>query len=129
MRLGHLEKLILSNILWMKEGLLKYDPFPPEFKYRRFRWFKDSIPLLNIRNRLFGVNYITPANKASFSRSLRTLEKKGLIKARNGISGTDNYRTHVWLTDEGEEKAKTLLNVNFRVSPGKVNVSTHACGE
>lgn len=113
MRLGHLEKLILKNILGMKEGISSYNRFI-EFKYRRLGW-ADGIPLLKVRNRLFGVEYITPSHKASFSRALRRLEEKGLITTRNQVSGTDKYRTHVWLTDEGEEKATMLLNVNFPV--------------
>ena len=111
MRLGRLEKLILKNILGMKKGISPYDMLI-EFKNRRRGW-ADGIPLLKVRNRLFGVEFITPTNKASFSRALRQLEEKGLIMTRNHVSGTDKYRTHVWLTNEGEEKATTLLNVNF----------------
>lgn len=113
MRLGHLEKLILDNILGMKEEIPMYTK-GVDFKNRRLEW-GDRIPLLKVRNRLFGIEFITPANKASFSRALRSLEEKGLITTSNHVSAA-KYRTHVWLTDEGEKKAQMLLNVNFPIS-------------
>jgi hypothetical protein len=104
-RLGHLEKLILTNLLGLEQKKPLYDSLI-EFKNRRLEW-AGGIPLLKVRNRILGVEFITPANKASFSRALRRLEEKGMIVTRNHVS-VARYRTHAWLTDEGRQKARTL---------------------
>ena len=107
MRLGYLEKMILQNILGMKRRIPLYDILI-DFKNRRGGW-ADGIPLLRVRNRLFFLETITPSQKSSFSRTLRRLEKKGLIITRNHVSEAI-YRTHVWITDEGEEAIKLTFD-------------------
>lgn len=114
MRIGQLEKNILVNLY-----VCERDKAPPSlatFKYRRFsRWW--GSPTIWIRNHIFPVDAMTPSMKASFSRALRMLSKKGLIEVRNHVSDKI-YRTHVKLTVRGkkltEKRGRYLLNVNFQ---------------
>jgi len=112
LRVGYIENLILDNITLCEER-----GYPPPFvSFRKWRLtWEFGIPILGIRNRIFGVERITASEKASFSRALRSLEKKGLIKTRNHVSEKP-YRTHVALTDKGRNFMKERgwsLNVNF----------------
>jgi len=99
MRVGHLERRILMNLYDCEKN--GYPPTLANFKYRRIsRWW--GTPTLGIRNHIFGVNHITSSEKASFSRSLKLLESKGLIETRNHVSDR-RYRTHVKLTEKGKD--------------------------
>lgn len=128
MRIGQLEKLILANLY-----VCERDEVPPRlatFKYKRHSWW--GTPTIWIRNHLFSIeheaiNEITPSMKASFSRALRMLNKKGLIEARNHVSDKI-YRTHIKLTVRGQELTEdrnyNLLNVNFQEQYQKLTYRT-----
>jgi len=84
---------------------------------KRCVWGRNRVPTIWVRNQIFsGRNRpyeirhlpITAAEKASFSRSLRELEAKGLIVRYNSVSRTKNYTTHYMVTEKGEQVLNTL---------------------
>ncbi|KXA97270.1 hypothetical protein AKJ39_03505 [candidate division MSBL1 archaeon SCGC-AAA259J03] len=106
MRIGRIERLILVNLLEMEENVPE-NPYQIDYsaKYTR-RYWGERIPTLGIRNRIYGRD-VGPSERASFSRALRRLEEKGLIRAWNHAGwGEKDYRTHVKLTEEGKKIAK-----------------------
>jgi hypothetical protein len=100
-RIGSLERRILFTLASYERNCED----PPTSKYYRmfFRAWKELgipfIPLLWLRNRIFGER-VTAAGKANFSRAVKTLTHKGLIKTRNHYSDR-NYQTHGMLTERG----------------------------
>jgi len=123
-RLGKMEKAILLTI---KEFSQATPTVRHQFSsYRgksRHDWLTGLVAILYVRNKVFhrkGIRVaITPSNKASFSRALRNLEQKGLIKTQNKISYA-RYRTHAWLTEEGERLTFTDVfeKLTSRSRPG-----------
>ena len=126
MRLGKMEKLILLNIVNFHKEENKTIS-----KYQRFYTSPGKIPLVYVRNRIFGTaHFITPSNKASFSRALRRLEEKGLIETWNHVSERTRYSTHAWptpriraLTEEGERLTFTNIVEKLTSISSKVSVS------
>jgi len=112
MRLGKVEKAILLTIKEFNQATpatrQQFTSYRGRHRYEGFT----LVALLYVKNKVFhreGLRTtITPSNKASFSRALKSLEQKGLIKTQNKITDA-RYRTHVWLTEEGE--TLTLGNV------------------
>jgi hypothetical protein len=131
MRLGRLEKSILVSLKTFRED---DSPIPKIYEQLdiallyEVEWSKDLVPILYLRNRLsldkslpspYQHWRVIPSFKASFSRALTSLERKGLIKSRKDVS-ENGYRTYVALTDKGKDKATTLLNANFLVEGKKL---------
>lgn len=102
-RLGEVERLIIVN-------LSKYEVPKGAFtrmrrenaKYRRHFW-AGMVPILDIRNHIYGIETIGASERASFSRAVKSLEKKGLVQTSNDISSNPRYRTHIKLTKTGQE--------------------------
>ena len=96
-RLGQIERLILDNlrnievpkdeIIWMSRE---------NAKYRRAYW-AGMVPLLVLRNHIYGIELVGPSERAAFSRAVKSLERKGLVKTRNDVNDKKNYRTHISL--------------------------------
>ena len=110
--LGKLEKNILRQ-LNLFEGTRGF----AYAKYHRPECFHGKVALLGVRTRIYGSS-VTPSEKASFSRTLRRLEEKGLIETANHATRA-SYRTHAILTEKGGEH----LKVNYSVQVSKVNVN------
>lgn len=105
MRLGKVEKAILLTIKeFYQVTTATRQQFTNYGGRHRFETLS-LVALLYVRNKVFhreGLRtIITPSNKASFSRALNSLEQKGFIETVNKITDA-RYRTHVWLTEEGE---------------------------
>jgi hypothetical protein len=107
-RLGNLEREILQLLLKVE----KTGKIPPmsKSKYWRMNFFDSwknrdlpHVPLIWLRNQIFRARYcrdIKASDKANFSRAVKTLTEKGLVRTRNWFSAR-NYSTHVRLTKEG----------------------------
>ena len=102
-RIGKLEKTILQELSEIERS--PEDSRPRVVNYRIFlKGWKEMglpfIPALWIRNRIFGVKNITCSDKSNFSKALKTLAGKDLIKTRNWHS-KKAYITHVNLSEPG----------------------------
>ncbi len=122
MRLGKIEKVILLHILNFRD-----DKNRTYSLHNRHDWRPESIPLVYVRNRIFGTHRITPSNKASFSRALKSLEKKGIIETHNHTGyGQGRYSTQAWpaervrvLLEEGERL--TFTNILEKLTSSSSN--------
>lgn len=115
MRVGRVEKLILkwlTHFMQTKEFARKYYR-PPSKKTTTGRynlWGRQSryvsawlggdnwVPLAAVRDKVFKSEddiQAEPTERASFSRAVRTLKAKGLIKTRKG---GEKYITHAMIT-------------------------------
>jgi len=95
-RLGQIERLILDNLRNIKVPNDKiYCMSRENAKYRRIYW-AGMVPLLVLRNHIYGIELVGPSERAAFSRAVKSLERKGLVKTRNDVSDK-NYRTHISL--------------------------------
>ena len=114
MRLGEHQKTILEFYIKWRDSLGK-----PQVKLdeKRCVWGRNRIPTIWVRNWIFSAHKrpyeirhlpMTPGEKASFSRSLRQLEAKGLIVCYNSVNDNKNYTTHYMLTEKGEKVFNTL---------------------
>lgn len=136
-RLGEQQKDILAFYIQLRDHFS-----PPQCtirsKYKRSSggcWGTTYIPTLWVRNSLFycdpsripyelrefSQGRVTPSEKASFSRSLRQLEAKGLVECRNHVDDEKNYTTHYKITAKGE---KVLEQVNFSHNSQKLTCQT-----
>jgi len=106
--LGKLEKLILLNIA----NFHKEKNQTIALRHR-FNTGSELVALVYVRNRIFKTHHVTASNKSSFSRALQRLEDKGLIKTMNKITYA-RYRTHAYLTEEGERL--TLTNMFLKLT-------------
>jgi len=103
MRLGSLERRILAALLELRE----LEPYRSNYQRRGVR--DGATATVHVRDRLWGRG-VSASQRASFSRSLRTLEAKGLIRCRGAT------RLGAELTQEGQQTAAEL-NVNNACKP------------
>jgi len=110
-RIGEIERLILQNLLTIENTGNR----PPlcDLRYSRNPIYPKvwGYPAIWIRNNIWGLEGITPSIRASFSRALHSLDKKGLIVCRNDIC-LNNYALKLMLTDDGKQTIATNFQVN-----------------
>jgi hypothetical protein len=102
-RLSETQRLVLVNVLRMEKGEL--------LGWGRYRsaW-SGGQPWVLVRRHIFqyfGNEKLAPSLRASYSRSLQRLEKRGYIVRLNDINRR-SYVTHVALTEAGREIAELL---------------------
>lgn len=112
-RIGENEELILRNLYRIEHEDRGEELYRVGEKYHRIagaKWGQvREVALLEIRDWIYGIENIGAPKRATFSRSIRTLENKGLVETRNRISGKKEYRTHAKLTEKGEELVEKVI--------------------
>jgi len=108
-KLGEIQRLILLHTLnildWLNE---------PEQQGKYFGWLtwgRDRIRTRFLRDRIFWIDDRRGCNaslRASFSRSLRQLESRGLIVSWNSIHNRPGYTTHISLAEQGRKIGEAL---------------------
>ncbi|GAI88017.1 unnamed protein product [marine sediment metagenome] len=107
-KLGEIQRLILLHTLHILDWLNE-----PEQQGKYFGWLtwgRDRISTKTLRERIFWIDElgVTASIRASFSRSLRQLESRGLIVSWNDKHDEPGYTTHISLTERGQKLAEEL---------------------
>lgn len=123
-KLGEIQRLILYHTASISEWAREKEEGGARISTRVLR---DRIFWINDRHRC------NASLRASFSRSLRQLESRGLIVSWNDIHDKPGYTTHISLTERGQKLAESLQakqseNVNNSERVENVNVLSNNHG-
>lgn len=108
-KLGEIQRLILLHTLYILDWL--NEPEQQGKYFGQLTWGRDRIFTKTLRERIFWVDRWQRCNaslRASFSRSLRQLESRGLIVSWNDKHDGPGYTTHISLTEQGRKISEAL---------------------